>query len=518
MSLEPTSIEGIFNTITTVGAMTEAEDAAIDLVEIAARAARRRRGAGPGAARRRAATRRASSASSGSTRRSRRATGCPSRSGGPAAGTCSAPTASRRARRPGTRSREVDPEMLLLMPCGFHLAETVARMGTDAAAAGLRGARRGPPRPGLRPRRIGLLQPARPAGHRRHRAAGRDLRPGRRSWTSPRPGPGRRSRPDGRATACRSASTLRLPVVRRGRTPAAGPDDLEGWAQLCPDCVGKAGDNGFLRFRLRQALTERRGRGRPATADAPAATPPDRRRRAAGRRRRSRRRDARLLRGPRPRVRRLVPAPRPLRARPDPRRRLERRARRRRALARRRCRSAARSSSSPPGPAGGRRCSPARASCRCTTRASAPLDRARERLVAHGLRAHLHVRDAWAEPGPPGRRRLHRLLAEPRPARPAGRRSSASSGAGCKPGGTFAFIDSLLDPQSSAADHPTPADDVSVRRLDDGREFTIVKVYYEPAELEARAARAAGFDDVVGDDDRPLLPAGVARRRGADAG
>ena len=33
VSLEPTSIEGIFNTITTVGAMAEAEDAAIDLVE-----------------------------------------------------------------------------------------------------------------------------------------------------------------------------------------------------------------------------------------------------------------------------------------------------------------------------------------------------------------------------------------------------------------------------------------------------------------------------------------------------
>ncbi len=30
--------------------------------------------------------------------------------------------------------------------------------------------------------------------------------------------------------------------------------------------------------------------------------------------------------------------------------------------------------------------------------AEAPLDRARDRLVAHGLRAHLHVRDAWAEP------------------------------------------------------------------------------------------------------------------------
>src|SRR4051812_17556202 len=33
VSLEPTSIEGIFNTITTVGAMTEAEDGAVDLVE-----------------------------------------------------------------------------------------------------------------------------------------------------------------------------------------------------------------------------------------------------------------------------------------------------------------------------------------------------------------------------------------------------------------------------------------------------------------------------------------------------
>ena len=33
--------------------------------------------------------------------------------------------------------------------------------------------------------------------------------------------------------------------------------------------------------------------------------------------------------------------------------------------------------------------------------APAPLDRARERLVAHGLRAHLHVRDAWAEPDRP---------------------------------------------------------------------------------------------------------------------
>jgi hypothetical protein len=34
-------------------------------------------------------------------------------------------------------------------------------------------------------------------------------------------------------------------------------DDLEGWAQLCPECLGKAGDNGFLRFRLHAAIQER---------------------------------------------------------------------------------------------------------------------------------------------------------------------------------------------------------------------------------------------------------------------
>ena len=76
-------------------------------------------------------------------------------------------------------------------------------------------------------------------------------------------------------------------MVRHARTPAVAPDDLEGWAQLCPDCVGKAGDNGFLRFRLRQALTERAAaRGRPATGPArragrPSRPGPTRRRRRA---------------------------------------------------------------------------------------------------------------------------------------------------------------------------------------------------------------------------------------------
>jgi hypothetical protein len=33
--------------------------------------------------------------------------------------------------------------------------------------------------------------------------------------------------------------------------------ELEGWASLCPDCLGRAQDNGFLRARLRAALRER---------------------------------------------------------------------------------------------------------------------------------------------------------------------------------------------------------------------------------------------------------------------
>ena len=64
-----------------------------------------------------------------------------------------------------------------------------------------------------------------------------------------------------------------------------------------------------------------------------------------------------------------------------------------------------------------------------------------------------------------------------------------------KPDGIFALIDSLPDPQSGAADPPSPAADLSVRRLEDGREFTIVKVFRDPAEVED-ALRAAGFRSV----------------------
>ncbi len=54
-----------------------------------------------------------------------------------------------------------------------------------------------------------------------------------------------------------------------------------------------------------------------------------------------------------------------------------------------------------------------------------------------------------------------------------------------KPGGRVLFIDSARTDRSTAADHQLPENemDTMVRRLDDGREFEIVKRYYEPDAL-----------------------------------
>jgi demethylmenaquinone methyltransferase/2-methoxy-6-polyprenyl-1,4-benzoquinol methylase len=123
--------------------------------------------------------------------------------------------------------------------------------------------------------------------------------------------------------------------------------------------------------------------------------------------------------------------------------------------------------------------------------ASAPLDLARDRLLAHGLRAHLHVRDAWTEPD----RQVDAVFT-------GFWLSHVERGLldeflrlvrrWLRAGGSFAFIDSRRDPQSGATDHPTPTDDTAIRRLDDGREFRINKVFYEPEELVA-ALEHAGF-------------------------
>lgn len=124
VSLEPTSIEGIFHSITTVGAMTEVEDASVDLVEslrerlsVVERGVAARRAAGHEALRVVALE----------------------WLDPPFAVGHWVPEQIRRAGgwdllgADGERSREttwdalrdVDPEIVFLMPCGFHLQETV---------------------------------------------------------------------------------------------------------------------------------------------------------------------------------------------------------------------------------------------------------------------------------------------------------------------------------------------------------------------------------------------------------
>jgi SAM-dependent methyltransferase len=266
------------------------------------------------------------------------------------------------------------------------------------------------------------------------------------------------------------------------------PDDLEGWARLCPDCLGRAGDNPFLRFRLRDALTARAaaGGGTAQSEIAPPSEPPPPTTPAADR-------DAEMIAY------------------------YEARAGeyddwylRRGRYARGPIHDAAWDAELDGAGtwldglpirgeivelAGGTGWwSPLLASkgeLSIYDAAEAPLERARERLVAHRLRAHLHVRDAWTEPD----RQVDALFFGfwlshvPRDRTDA---FLALARRWLKPDGIVAFIDSLPDPQSGAADNDPPDGDLAVRRLADGREFTVVKVFREPAELE-EALIAAGF-------------------------
>ena len=291
-------------------------------------------------------------------------------------------------------------------------------------------------------------------------------------------------------------------------------DDLEGWAQLCPDCVGKAGDNNFLRFRLRQALTERSAAARGSAAGPSAAPTP---RVSAASAPGAAPAAAPTTTGATPVVATTSPPPDIDRTMIDY---YEARAPeyddwylRRGRYARGAIHDAAWNAELDAAgrwldalpwqgelvelAAGTGWWSPllaSRGELSLYDASPAALDRARERLVAHDLRAHLHVRDAWAAPDRPvdglfmgfwlshiPRERLDAFLALAR--------------AWLKPGGRFAAIDSLPDAASGAADHPEPADDLAVRHLADGREFTIVKVYYAPEELAAALERA-GFADV----------------------
>jgi iron complex transport system substrate-binding protein len=124
ISLEPTSIEGILHTITTVGAMTEAEDAALALVE----SLRERLGAvGEQVQARRDAGGRSPRVVALEWVDPPFAAGHWVPEQVQHAGGWEVLGAAGEPSRPTTWDAvaEVDPEMLLLMPCGFHLEDTV---------------------------------------------------------------------------------------------------------------------------------------------------------------------------------------------------------------------------------------------------------------------------------------------------------------------------------------------------------------------------------------------------------
>jgi ubiquinone/menaquinone biosynthesis C-methylase UbiE len=68
-----------------------------------------------------------------------------------------------------------------------------------------------------------------------------------------------------------------------------------------------------------------------------------------------------------------------------------------------------------------------------------------------------------------------------------------------KPGGILFLIDSRREPTSTASDHVLPQERQATqltRKLNDGREFTIVKVFYEASELREHLENAGFSADV----------------------
>jgi SAM-dependent methyltransferase len=66
------------------------------------------------------------------------------------------------------------------------------------------------------------------------------------------------------------------------------------------------------------------------------------------------------------------------------------------------------------------------------------------------------------------------------------------------PGGHAYVIDSALDPTSTARDHPKPDAESGIvtRKLNDGRQFRVVKLFHEPVTLNQRLA-SIGFAPAI---------------------
>lgn len=83
-----------------------------------------------------------------------------------------------------------------------------------------------------------------------------------------------------------------------------------------------------------------------------------------------------------------------------------------------------------------------------------------------------------------------------------------------KPEGTLFLIDSRPDPTSSARDNGLRPDEhiVRTRILNDGSSYQIIKVYYEPAELNA-VLQTAGFEAQVHTTDHYFIYAQGRQRQ-----
>jgi hypothetical protein len=242
-----------------------------------------------------------------------------------------------------------------------------------------------------------------------------------------------------------------------------GPDDLEGWAQLCSTCLGKAGSNPFLRIRLRSAI-EARAAAAPSSTSAtgPPSTPAAAIRATA---------DASAAadhppapapaRTTAPRRASSLPAPAPTTFPDDW-------FMRRGAFERGALHDTAWEAELDVvtrwldgQPLAGRIEEPAagigffspliadKGELHATDPDGAALDRARDRLLAHHLRAHLHVADPWVVPPRPGEPGADAVLAAFLLGRVRGAgldTATASLLARLRPGGRLASIELLPDP------------------------------------------------------------------------
>ncbi len=290
------------------------------------------------------------------------------------------------------------------------------------------------------------------------------------------------------AADCRRASKLKSQAATSSFTPSFNclwcgrphqtrtDSDIEGWARLCSDCIGRAQDNEFLRFRLREGL-----RLRAAAESQSLPRTPDEDLRAYYAARAGEYDDWYLRRG---RYSHGALADVAWEADLDT-----------ATLWLDRLPISGEIVELAAGTGWWSPLLAQKGQLSIYDAVEEPLDRARDRLLAHGLAAHIHVRDAWEAPD----RQVDALfcgfwLSHVPRARLA--EFLAICRAWLKPGGTFAFIDSRLDPDSSATDHPAPADDMSMRKLDDGREFIIPKIFYTPEELIA-GLHTSGFRDAT---------------------